>query len=106
MVIRVLFNIKKIDIQYNDNINKIKEISEILLYCLYWFIYGSVENLVMFSSGPSMHKLMILVHACTIPGVDLVPHEDVLPYQSTENPIIENKLFAKWQTNTAAFIGK
>lgn len=54
-------------------------------------------------SGPSMHKLMI---QCTIQGVDLVPHEDVLPYQSTENPIIENKLFAKWQTNTAAFIGK
>uniref|UniRef100_K1R0J8 Polymerase delta-interacting protein 2 n=1 Tax=Magallana gigas TaxID=29159 RepID=K1R0J8_MAGGI len=42
-----------------------------------------------------------LVH---VRGVDLVPHEDVLPYQSTENPIIENKLFAKWQTNTAAFI--
>lgn len=105
MVIQVLFNIKRIDIQYNDNINKIKEIS-VLFYCMYWFIYGSVENLVMFSSGPSMHKLMILVHACTIPGVDLVPHEDVLPYQSTENPIIENKLFAKWQTNTAAFIGK
>lgn len=73
---------------------------------MYRFIHGSVENLVMFSSGPSMHKLMILVHACTISGVDLVPHEDVLPYQSTENPIIENKLFAKWQTNTAAFIGK
>lgn len=74
-----------------------------MLYCtcMYWFIYGSVENLVM--SGPSMHKLMI---QCTIQGVDLVPHEDVLPYQSTENPIIENKLFAKWQTNTAAFIGK
>lgn len=29
MVIRVLFNIKKIDIQYNDNINKIKMITSI-----------------------------------------------------------------------------
>ncbi|XP_062573518.1 actin-related protein 6-like [Saccostrea cucullata] len=42
-----------------------------------------------------------LVH---VRGVDLVPHEDILPYQSTENPIIDNKLFSKWQNNTAAFI--
>ena len=38
-------------------------------------------------------------------GVELVPHEDILPYQSSETPVIENKLFSKWQTNTAAFIG-
>lgn len=29
MVIQVLFNIKRIDIQYNDNINKIKMITSI-----------------------------------------------------------------------------
>lgn len=56
----------------------------------------------VFAASDVTNKMSkFLVH---VRGVDLVPHEDVLPYQSTENPIIENKLFSKWQTNTAAFI--
>lgn len=39
MAIQVLFNIKRIDIQYNDNINKIKMITSIRSKKLHKFCY-------------------------------------------------------------------